>query len=185
MTAVTAEVTGGDWAAFRLADDLGGSGALGSAAFVAYTIGMAGFRFGGDALQARIGRTALHRWSVAIASTGLVLAALVPQRWISVAGFGVVGAGVATFMPKLYDDAARIPGRRGEGLGAMTAGTRLAVMITPVVVGAIAGTSWSVGAAIAVVALPSVVAFVVVTEAAQRSLARRGAADGATLRQRT
>ncbi|MFP5489560.1 MAG: hypothetical protein ACLGHQ_14805, partial [Acidimicrobiia bacterium] len=61
------------------------------------------------------------------------------------------------------------------GLGAMTAGTRVAVMVTPVLVGAIAGTSWSVGDAIAIVTLPSVVAFALVTERNERVLRRRGA----------
>lgn len=34
-------------------------------------------------------------------------------------------------MPKLYDDAARLPGRRGAGLGAMTAGMHVAFLLTP------------------------------------------------------
>lgn len=178
LTAVVVEVTGGDWAAFRLTDDLGSSAALASAAFVAHTVGMAALRFGGDFLQLRLGRSGLHRWSVGTATAGLALASLVPNRWVSIAGFALIGAGVATFLPKLYDDAARLPGRRGAGLGAMTAGTRIAVMTTPVLVGAIAGTSWSVGDAIAVVTIPSAAAFVLVTEINQRML-RRGAPAGA------
>lgn len=173
LTAVVVEVTGGDWAAFRLADDLGTSAALASAAFVAYTVGMTALRFGGDFLQSRLGRSGLHRWSVAAATAGLVLASLVPNRWVSITGFVLIGAGVATFLPKLYDDAARLPGRRGAGLGAMTAGTRIAVMTTPVLVGVIAGTSWSVGAAIAAVTLPSVAAYVVVTRLNERMLRRK------------
>jgi MFS family permease len=180
LTAVAVEVTGGDWAAFRLADDVGTSAALASAAFVAFTVGMAVLRFGGDFLQLRLGRARLHRWSVTAATVGIVLASLVPNRWASIAGFTLIGAGVATFLPKLYDDAARLPGRRGAGLGAMTAGTRIAVMTTPVLVGAIAGTSWSVGDAIAIVTLPSVVAYVAVTEVNARMLRRR-AAGGATV----
>lgn len=176
LTAVTLEVTGGDWAAFRLNDDLGTSAALASAAFVAFTVGMATLRFGGDFLQLRFGQVVLHRWSVAAATVGLVLASLVPNRWVSIVGFALIGAGVASFLPKLYDDAARLPGRRGAGLGAMTAGTRIAVMLTPVLVGAIAGTSWSVGDAIAVVTLPSIVAFAFVTERNQRTLRRRRSA---------
>lgn len=173
MLAIVVEMTGGDWAAFRLADDLDATAALASAAFVAFTVGMTLVRFGGDFLQPRLGRMGLHRWSVSAAIVGLVLAALVPNRWASIAGFALVGAGVATFLPKLYDDAARLPGRRGAGLGAMTAGSRIAALSTPVLVGAIAGTSWSVGAAIAVITLPSALGFVVVTEASERLLRSR------------
>lgn len=177
MLAVVVEITGGDWAAFRLADDFDASGAVASAAFVAFMAGMAALRFGGDFLQLRLGRMGLHRWSVSVTTIGLVLATLVPVAGLAIVGFGFVGAGVATFLPKLYDDAARLPGRRGAGLGAMTAGMRLAAMTTPVLVGAIAGTSWSVGAAIAVITLPSTVAYVVVTELTERMLGRRVAAS--------
>src|SRR5690606_10808040 len=40
MFAVVAEVTGGDWASFRLTDDFGATAAWGSVAFVAFTVGM-------------------------------------------------------------------------------------------------------------------------------------------------
>jgi len=178
MMAVAAEVTGGDWASFRLTDDFGAAGAIGSLAFVAYTVGMAGMRFGGDWLQARLGRMTLHRLSVTLAAAGLAVASLVPNEAVAVAGFLLVGVGVATFMPKLYDDAARLPGRRGAGLGAMTAGMRLAFLATPVAVGTLAGTRLTVGAAIAIVTLPAIAALVVVTEYNERLL-RRWASAGA------
>ena len=173
LFALVVEMTGGDWAAFRLADDFGTSAALASGAFVAFTVGMSSVRMGGDFLQSRLGRRRLHHWSLATVTVGLVLASLVPDRWVSIGGFALVGAGVATFLPMLYDDAARAPGRRGAGLGAMTAGSRIAVLATPVAVGAIAGTSWSVGAAIAVVTLPCVVGFAAITELNDRLLRRR------------
>src|SRR5690606_17396831 len=172
--AVVTEVTGGDWATFRLTDDFGATAALASLAFVAYTVGMTAMRFGGDFLQLRLGRMGLHRFSVAVAVVGFVIACLVPQRWVSIAGFFLVGLGVATFMPKLYDDAARLPGRRGAGLGAMTAGMRAAFLVTPVAVGSLAATdALSVGDAIAIFTLPAVVALGVITEANHRLLRPR------------
>jgi MFS family permease len=176
MFAVFAEVTGGDWATFRLTDDFAASAALASLAFVAYTAGMTTMRLVGDWLHVRLGRMGLHRLSVGIATIGLLLASLVPSEAASIIGFLLVGTGVATFMPKLYDDAARIPGRRGAGLGAMTAGMRVAFLVGPVAVGAIAGTSLSVGDAIALVALPAMVGLVMVTEFNDRLLQRRAGA---------
>jgi MFS family permease len=175
MFAVTAEVTGGDWATFRLTDDFGATAALASVAFVAYTVGMTATRLGGDWLQHRFGRMSLHRLSVAVATVGLVVASLVPNEAAAVVGFILVGVGVATFLPKVYDDAARAPGRRGAGLGAMTAGIRVAHLVTPVAVGALAE-SLSVGAAIAIVTLPAMLGLVLVTEANERLLRRRVAA---------
>jgi MFS family permease len=184
MFAVATEVTGGDWAAFRLADDFEAAAAVASLAFVAYTVGMTSMRFGGDWLQLRLGRMRLHRVSVGIAAFGFVVASLVPNEMASIVGFMFVGVGVATFLPKLYDDAARLPGRRGAGLGAMTAGMRVAYLITPVAVGALAATGLSVGGAIAIVTLPALSCLVIVTEWSDRLhrrragvLPRTGAAD--------
>ena len=175
--AVLLEVTGGDWATFRLTDDFGATAAVASLAFVAYSVGMAAMRFGGDFLQVRLGRMGLHRLSVAIATVGFVVATLIPRQTVSLVGFFLVGLGVATFMPKLYDDAARLPGRRGAGLGAMTAGMRIAFLLTPVIVGGLAGTSLSVGQAVAIYSLPAAVGLVVVTEWNERLLRRNAGAD--------
>lgn len=173
MFAVAAEVTGGDWSAFRLTDDFDAAAAIGSLAFVTFTVGMTSMRFGGDWLQIRLGRHGLHRLSVGLASVGFLVAALVPNQVASILGFLLAGVGVATFMPKLYDDAARLPGRRGAGLGALTGGMRLAFLATPVGVGWLAGTSLSVGDAIAIFTLPAMLGLAVVTEWNQHLLRRQ------------
>jgi MFS family permease len=173
MFAVVMEVTGGDWATFRLTDDFGATAAVASLAFAAYSVGMAAMRFGGDFLQLRLGRMGLHRLSVTIAAVGFVTAAIVPVQTVSLVGFFLIGLGVATFMPKLYDDAARLPGRRGAGLGAMTAGMRIAFLVTPVIVGGLAGTTLSVGQAIAIYSLPAATGLVVVTEWNERLLRKQ------------
>ncbi|MDQ1396184.1 MAG: hypothetical protein QOG64_1443 [Acidimicrobiaceae bacterium] len=173
MFAVVTEVTGGDWASFRLTDDFAAAAAVGSLAFVAYTVGMTSMRFAGDWLQLWLGHVSLHRFSVGIAIGGFALASLVPNRAASIVGFLLVGIGIATFMPKLYDDAARLPGRRGSGMGAMTGGMRVAYLVTPVAVGGLAGTTLSVGEAIAIVTLPAAIGLLIVTEWNQRLLRRR------------
>jgi fucose permease len=180
MFAVVAEVTGGDWATFRLTDDFAAAAALGSLAFVAFTVGMTTMRFAGDSLQLRLGRRGLHRLSLALATVGFLTASLVPDRTTAIVGFLLVGVGVATFMPKLYDDAARLPGRRGAGLGAMTAGMRVAFLVTPVAVGSLAGTSLTVGDAIAIFTIPAMLGLTVVTEWNERLLRRRPVTGHAT-----
>lgn len=176
MFAVVIEMTGFDWSTFRLSDDFGASAAVASLAFAAGTFGMTVMRFGGDTLQVRLGRMGLHRLSVGLAAVGLVAASLVPNEAVSIVGFLLLGLGVATFMPKIYDDAARLPGRRGAGLGAMTAGMRVAYLCTPVIVGGLAGTSLSVGDAIAIVTIPAIFGFAVVTEWNERLLRSRARA---------
>ena len=181
MFAVVMEITGGDWAAFRLTDDFGATAAVASAAFVAYTVGMTAMRFGGDWLQTRLGRMGLHRASLTIVTIGFVTASLVPSEAMALVGFFLVGLGVATFMPKLYDDAARLPGRRGAGLGSMSGGMRVAFLVTPVAVGGLAGTGLSVGSAIAIFSLPAAAGLAIVTEWNDRLLLRRRSGGPATV----
>lgn len=179
MFASVGEAVPADWATFRLTDDFGAPGALGSAAFAALTVGMTAMRFGGDALQVRLGRRGLRRAALALTGVGTVLATLVGTVAAALVGFTVIGLGVATFMPTLYDEAARLPGRRGAGLGAMTAGTRITFLGSPVIVGALAATSLSVGEAMAVLTLPALLGLTVITEWTDRLVRRRETATGA------
>lgn len=166
--AVMIEQVGSDWAAFRLADDFGASPGLASLAYVAFTAGMTMARFAGDSVQARIGRERLHHLALVTSIAGLVCATLIPVRWVSLVGYLLAGAGVATFMPKLYDDAARAPGRRGAGLGVMTGGMRVGGLVAPALVGALAGTALSVGEAVALVTLSAAAGFAAVTTVGTR-----------------
>lgn len=171
--AAVGEAVPGDWATFRLTDDFGAAGALGSAAFAALTVGMTIMRFGGDSLQLRLGRLGLRRLALATTGVGVVLASFVDSVAAALAGFAVMGLGVATFMPTLYDDGARLPGRRGAGLGALTGGMRLGFLATPVAVGALAATDLAVGDAIALLTLPSLVGLAIVSEWTARLQRRR------------
>ena len=160
---IAMEMTSSDWAAFRLSDDLGALPGVAGLAFVAFTVGMTAGRFGGDSMIVWIGQRRVADLGIALTVTGLVVAAAVPNQVAVLLGYLVAGLGVATQFPKLYDDAARYPGRAGAGLGALTAGSRIAMLATPVIVGGLASTSLSVGAATAVVTLPAAAVFVVVT----------------------
>lgn len=161
--AVAIEVTAVGWAAFRLTDDFAATAGFAAIAFVAVTVGMTVGRFAGDSVAHRIGAGRLLHGSTVLAAVGLAVAALVPSDVLSIAGFAVTGLGAATMIPKIYDDAARMPGPAGAGLGALTAGIRLAALLVPVVVGLLAGTSLSVGDAVAIVTLPAAVGFLAVT----------------------
>lgn len=53
--AVTLDITSGEWATFRLADDLHSSAGAAVAAFVAFTTGMTLGRLAGDAVLVHVG----------------------------------------------------------------------------------------------------------------------------------
>lgn len=116
-------------------------------------------RFGGDWALTRLGGDNLQRLAIVVSAIGLAGAGLAPNRGIVLASYVVAGLGIATFFPKLYDDAAQHRGQRGAGLGWMTAGARLGGLVVPALVGVLAASRLSVGAATAVVTLPCVVGF--------------------------
>jgi fucose permease len=162
--AMTIELTNGDWASFRLGDDLGARPGIAAIAFLAFTSGMTIGRLSGDWVQVRVGAAMLLRWSAVIAGIGSVLATLVPNQWVSIAGFLVAGLGTSVLFPQLYDRAAKWPGAPGSGFASMLIGQRGAGLLIPLLVGGLANTSvFGVGQAMAVVVLPATVVVFLMT----------------------
>ncbi len=159
---VSIEMTAIDWAAFRLGDDLGASGGVAALGYVAVTLGMTAGRFAGDSLTKRIGGDRLIQGATLLAGVALLVACLSPNRTVVIGAYLMAGLGASTMMPRLYDQAAQRPGKRGAGLGLLTAGLRTAVLIVPAVVGALATARGSVAVGIAVVTTPAVLAFMFV-----------------------
>ncbi|WP_419925579.1 MFS transporter [Candidatus Poriferisocius sp.] len=159
FSAATMESTSIDWAAFRLNDDLGASAGFAALGYVAVMGGMTAARFAGDWMSVGLGHDRLMRLSVAMTGAGVAIASLVPNRYLIVAGYALAGLGIAALLPSAYDTAAKRPGQPGAGLGALTAGMRTAFLVIPLAIGGIAGASLDVGSAVAIVALPSTVVF--------------------------
>jgi MFS family permease len=157
---IAMEMTSSDWAAFRLSDDFGAAAGVAGLAYVAFTLGMTSGRFGGDWAIARFGRRRVFDVAIVMTVGALMTASFAPNRGVVLVAYVVAGLGIATQFPKLYDDAAKFPGRPGAGLGALTGGSRLALLVTPALVGTLAGTSLSVGAATALVTLPAAAMYV-------------------------
>jgi fucose permease len=61
--------------------------------------GMAVGRFAGDAVIARYGRPATLWRASLVAGAGMTLAVLAPTPGVAIAGYGVLGLGVATIVP--------------------------------------------------------------------------------------
>ena len=160
--AMTIEITNGDWASFRLGEDLGARPGIAGLAFLTFTTGMTIGRFGGDWMQVRLGSTKLFRLSALISGTGSILATLIPNTGVSIVGFLIAGLGTSVLFPQLYDRAARSPGPPGSGFASMLIGQRGAGLVAPLVVGALADTdALGVGQAMAIVTIPaSLVVFV-------------------------
>ena len=154
--AVTLDITSGDWATFRLTDDLQASAGTAVVAFVAFTAGMTIGRLAGDAVLVRVGRVPLTQLGAATSGIGLALATLLPSRWIALVGFAISGLGTSVLSPQLSDAAARVPGPVGSGFRTLFVGHRAAALIVPLAIGNLANTTrFSVGSAMAIVAIPT------------------------------
>ncbi len=159
VAALVIEMVPTEWAPFRLSDDLGTGLGVAGLGFVAVTTGMMVGRFGGDFVQARLGRSRMTTAALIVSAAGLTLGTLFSSLPLTLAGFFIAGLGAAVLLPVLYDEAARAPGRTGAGLGALTAGIRVGAITAPVLVGVLADqAAISVGLAMLMVAGPAIVA---------------------------
>lgn len=162
FSAVVLEVSGSDWAAFRLTDDFGSTASFGAAGYVGFTSGMMTARLLGDWAIVRLGSSTMLSLAALLSAAGTATAALAPNRYITICGFVVAGLGVATLLPAIYDRAAQLSEKPGAGLGALTGGIRLAAVTTPLLVTQGAELTGGVGFGMALVALPCAVVFFVV-----------------------
>jgi hypothetical protein len=79
---------------------------------------MAFGRLLGDSLRGRVGDVSLVRWSGYLAAAGLLVALLAPWAPVAIAGFALVGLGLANLVPVFFGAAGRI---RGQAPGAAIA----------------------------------------------------------------
>ena len=94
-----------DWSAVYLTQELGSSEAIGAIAFAAFAVTMAIARFAADPLRARLGNVTLVRGGSLIAAAGLGIALLVHQPAAAIAGFALLGLGLAPVVPIAFSAA--------------------------------------------------------------------------------
>lgn len=104
-----------DWSAVYLRDTVGSGPAMAAAGYAAFSLWMAAGRFVGDALTVRLGPVLLVRAGAATAAIGMVVALVSADPFLSVAGFGAVGAGLSTVYPTVLAAAGRLRGGPAAG----------------------------------------------------------------------
>ena len=164
FAAMVTELIPAEWAALRMVDDLSATVTVGGYGYVAFTTGMVVGRLAGDWVTARTGSTQFIRIATVLGMVGLAIGSLSSTATGALVGYFIAGLGVAGLFPQLYDRAAKAPGRSGAGLGMMTAGTRLGGFAAPIIVGAVAETSLTVGQAMAIVTIPCGVLIVLLSD---------------------
>lgn len=107
--------------------------------FAVFALCMASGRFLGDVVTARIGNVAILRVSGLVAAGGIALA-VIGQAWpFALAGFALVGLGVANMVPVIFGAAGRIEGQApGTSLATVTTAGYFGFLAGPPVVGFVA-----------------------------------------------
>ncbi len=133
------EGSAGDWSAVYLHVDLGTSAGLAAAGLAVFSVTMAAGRVAGDRLAARFGPVRLVRVSGLVAGLGLAAGLLVGTPAAAVAGFALLGLGLAGIFPQIVSSAVRLdPSRAGRNIGRIAAVAYSGLLGGPVVIGAAA-----------------------------------------------
>ena len=133
------EGSAGDWSAVYLHVNLGAPPGIAAAALAAFSVTMAAGRVAGDRLAARFGPVTLVRASGLVAGLGLAAGLLIGTRAAAIAGFALLGAGLAAIFPQVVSSAARLdPERAGRNIGHIAAVAYSGLLGGPVLIGAIA-----------------------------------------------
>ncbi|MFJ4191791.1 MFS transporter [Kitasatospora sp. NPDC089509] len=125
-----------DWTTLHLTDDVHASAGTAAAGYAAYAFAMTSGRIGGTWLSIRLGQNRLMLFGGLTAAAGMLLAALAPSVPLAVAGFVLVGLGLANLFPLAIARAGAAGGPQGVAL-ASTLGYG-GMLIGPVVIGFLA-----------------------------------------------
>ncbi|SFD46019.1 MFS transporter [Streptomyces aidingensis] len=127
------------WSAIYAADSLGASAALAAATYTALTATAALARLGGDRLLGRLGHRRFLRLSGLVSAAGVALAVAWPHPAAALAGFAVLGLGIACMSPTVFGLAGRRPGlTAGEGVSVLVLGQWPGFLLAPPLIGALA-----------------------------------------------
>jgi MFS family permease len=133
------EGAAGDWSAVYLHVNLGTSAAVAAAGLAAFSVTMAAGRVAGDRLAARFGSVRLVRGSGLVAGLGLAAGLLIGTPAAGVAGFALLGVGLAGIFPQIVSSAVRLdPSRAGRNIGRIAAVAYSGLLGGPVAIGAAA-----------------------------------------------
>jgi fucose permease len=131
-----------DWSAVYLENDLGATAAVAALGYAGYSIGMAGMRFAGDALIARLGPVLVVRLGCLLAAVGMGSAVLLGSVPAAIAGFAAVGLGLALAFPAALSAAGRTPGMAsGAAIGAVATAGYSGLLLGPPLIGFISDTA--------------------------------------------
>ncbi|MGW7259041.1 MFS transporter [Streptomyces sp. NPDC054834] len=128
------------WSSVYTADYLREGSAFGAATYTCFSVAILVARLLGDRFVARLGRRAFLRLTLLTAAVGATLPVVHPGLATALAGFTVVGLGIACALPGVIALAGRQPGMpAGEALSVVTIGQWPGFLLAGPAVGLLAG----------------------------------------------
>jgi MFS family permease len=128
-----------DWSGVFLRTQLGVDLSAAGIGYAAFSLLMASIRFCGDFWVERFGRHHVFVAGTIVGAAGLMLACLGRNYLVSVAGFGLVGVGLANCVPLIFSAAARqSEAGFGRGIAAVASAGYFGLFAGPPIIGSIA-----------------------------------------------
>ncbi|MFV0130906.1 MFS transporter [Streptomyces sp. HMX112] len=135
---VFAEGASLDWSAVYLADRLGSSAGVAAASTTAFTLTMTVARLAGDRVVDRFGAVRTVRTGGVAATAGGVLVVLAPHPALAMAGFALLGLGVAVVVPLAFAAAGRSGPNPSQAIAGVATITYTSGLIAPSAIGGLA-----------------------------------------------
>jgi MFS family permease len=138
LCAVFAEQAGTDWSAVYIQRELGGSAAVAALAVSAFAVTMAAVRLAGDHVIGRLGPVRTVRLSGAFAVTGALAIVFAPDLAVGLAGFALLGVGVAVVVPLVFAAAGRVGPHTARSIAGVAGVAYASGLVAPGVIGGVA-----------------------------------------------
>ena len=159
LCAIFAEGSAAGWSGVYLKDVTGASAGIAAASYTALACTMAAMRLGGDLLVRRLGVVRTVRLAGCLAVAGGLLIVPAHNAPQAVAGFALLGLGIAVVIPLTYAAAGRRGANPNQSIAGVATITYGADLTAPAVIGAVAGlTSLPVSFALVTALLAAMVA---------------------------
>lgn len=143
-----------NWSVLYLQQEVHMPHEMAAMGYAAFSGAMAVMRFTADGLRARFSERRLLRGSGLVTAVVMAVVLASGSPWVSIAGYALIGAGLAMVVPILYGAATRVPGTTpAAAIAAASSIGYSGFMIGPPLIGAIAQrTSLTVAMMVVVVA---------------------------------
>jgi predicted MFS family arabinose efflux permease len=141
LCAVFGEQAGTDWSAVYIRRELGGSASVAALAVSAFAATMAAARLFGDRVIRRLGPVATVRLSGICAATGVVAIVVAPGLAVGLAGFALLGIGVALVVPLVFAAAGRVGPHPARSIAGVAGVAYASGLVAPGIIGGIAAAS--------------------------------------------